>query len=223
MNGATTSFIEKFLFSVFMNFTIVVVFQNEPIISGNASIYIFRLTKLNSNVRTLRSSRHSQSQSQDVLVIQPKLAVRHYYKAQKHNNTECNMSSSEANLRTNQSFVCMKTDYCVIVPTSACSQLHPGLWPDSSSFANMYRMSATSANRITQSNRCYVSCIHQTPQKLNQNQHFVLLRYLGVLKYGMKARFKIMYKTAVLNNIYTTFHTACVTVRTIKDATSCAV
>jgi hypothetical protein len=178
---------DKSLFSGFMNFPIVVVFQNEPFISGNASV--FRLTNLDSNARTLRSSRHSQIQSQDVLVIQPKLAVRHYFKAQKHNNTECNMSPSQAKLRINQSFVCIKTDYCAIVPTSACSQLHPGLWPDSSSFANMYRMSAASANRITRSNQCYVACIHQTPRKLYQNQHFVLLRYLGVLKCGMKTRF----------------------------------
>lgn len=92
-----------------MNFSIVVVFQTEPITSGNASICIFRLTKLESNVRTLRFSRHSQSQSQDVLVIQPKSVVRHCYKTQKRSNTKCNMSSSKANLRTNQSFVCVKT------------------------------------------------------------------------------------------------------------------
>ena len=132
---------------------IVVVFQIEPNLSENASIYIFRLTKLKSNVGTLQSCGQSQSQSQDVFVIQLKLVLRHYYKAQKHNNTKCNMSSSEASLRTNQSFVCV-TDYCPIVPTSACSQLHPGSWPDSSSFANLYRMSATSAKRVNHRNQC---------------------------------------------------------------------
>jgi hypothetical protein len=105
-------------------------------------------------VVTLRSSRQSQSQSQDVFVIQPELVVRHYYKAQKRSNANCNISSSEASLRTNQSFVCVKTDYCAIVPMSACSQLDPGLWPDSSSFENLYRMSATSAKRVTQRNQC---------------------------------------------------------------------
>jgi hypothetical protein len=131
-----------------------VLFQNEPILSGKASVYIFRLTKLESNVGTLRSSRQSQIQSQDVFVIQHKLVVRHYYKAQKRSNAKCNMSSSEASLRTNQSFVFVETDYCAIVPMSACSQLHPGLRPDCSSFANLYRMSATSAKRVTQSNQC---------------------------------------------------------------------
>jgi hypothetical protein len=132
----------------------VVVFQIEPNLSENASVYIFRLTKLESNVSTLQYCRQSQSQSQDVIVIQPKLVLRHYYKAQKHSNTKCNMSSSEASVRTNQSFVCVQTDYCPIVPSSACSQLHPGLWPASSSFANLYRMSATSAKRVSQRNQC---------------------------------------------------------------------
>jgi hypothetical protein len=109
---------------------------------------------LERNITTLRSSRQSQSQSQDAFVIQPMSVFRHYYKAQKRSNTTFNMSSSEASLRTNQSFVCVKTDYCPIVPASACSQLHPGLWPDSSSFANLYRMSATSAKRVSQSNQC---------------------------------------------------------------------
>jgi hypothetical protein len=131
---------------------IVVVFQNEPNLSENASVYIFTLTKLESNVSTFRSSRQNQSQFQDVFVIERKLVFRHYYKAQKRSNTMCNMSSSEASLRTNQSFVCVKTHYCPIVPTSACSLLHPGLWPDSSSFANLYRMFATSAKRVSQSN-----------------------------------------------------------------------
>jgi hypothetical protein len=66
-----------------------------------------------------------------------------------------------------------------------------------------------------------VSCIQQKPLTLNENQHFAFLRNLGLPKCGMKARFKIIYKTAVLNNIYTTFHTVCVTLHTIKDATSC--
>ena len=140
-------------------------------------------------------SAYRASQSQDVFVIQPKLFVRHYYKAQKHRNAKCSMSSSEASLPTNQLFAWVKTDYCAIVPTSACSQLHPGLWSDRSSFSNMYRMSATSAKRVTQSNRrCLlhssnISCIHQKPQELNQNQHFVFLWYLDLPKCEIKARF----------------------------------
>ena len=104
-------------------FLIVVVLQNEPILSRNVSIYFFRFNKLESNGRTLWSSRQSQTHSQDVSVIQPQLVARYYYKAQKHSNANCNMPSSEPSLRTNQPFLCVKTEYFATVPTSACRVL----------------------------------------------------------------------------------------------------
>jgi hypothetical protein len=172
----------KSLFAVLMNFLLLSYHSKWTNPFTVLLYYFFKLTKLERNVRKIWPSRWNQTPLHDVFIIQPKLAVRHYDKIQKRNHAKCNMPSSEASLHTNQSFVCVQTEclcYCAIVPMSACSHIHLGLWTDNLSSANLYRISAQ-VRSVSLRAISVVPCIHQTSLNLNPDEHFVLLRYLGL-------------------------------------------
>jgi hypothetical protein len=116
--------------------------------------YFFRLTKLERDVRKLWSGKQNQTQLHDVFVIQPKLVERHYYKAQRHSNAKCNMPLSEASLRTNQSFVCVKTE-CLCYCAHVCLQPNTsGATTGHFELCTFVQNICTSAKWVTQSNQC---------------------------------------------------------------------